>query len=722
MNETETSSADEWADFIPSGDTPVLASRPLHPDCQMVGRMSEYGDERWNLTPAILERDTSSLSIDFTTVPKPFVSLMKLVVWKLLNHEGGESASNRRVQRLSVRSIGGSSFRGLRSFVIWTHSQGIVWLCDVTAEDLERYREHVSRSGQSVDKQEDLLGEVRRLWSLRTILPTEARLPASPPWGNDRLWVLIGKKRTQIANRTPRIAPETMEALLGWAMRFIDNFGPDIAAAYHERLRYATGDTFRGPGRIWDSRLSAVDATAHLVARLAVSGESLPGTKRPQGIKLNESHMGRLYGLSGAAFRSSKVLAAIQDSGVPIREGSPMYLPICGTLNGEPWRQASISYDEAGVLIRHLVTACFIVIAYLSGMRSGEVLNLQRGCLKQDSKTGIWLVSGRHWKGVKDEDGNKQAEGTIRSDPWVVVEPVARAIVTLESLSDVEHLFPSVLDGEKSATRTKALRPGRCRSSSAIAKDITALVEHCNEMAASNGLAQGIPPDRHSMLISPSRFRRTLAWFICRRPRGLAACGLQYGHIHSRVTQGYAGTYEAGFLDDVAFEDWLERLDRLSAADQELSAGGAVSGPAAQKYIGRVSDATARFQGRVLKTAREARMLVRDPALQVFEGWAMSCVFDRDKALCWKKVKALDAVAEPNFGRCDPACRNIARTDDDMTEIESRIALLQQTLDDPLCPPIRLERERIELSRLTKLLDEHMQEAVRRSDGDGRGR
>jgi hypothetical protein len=710
-----TLDANESAVFVASGDTPILVNRPLHSDWERVGSLSQFRDQRWNLTPAILEGNSSSLSIDFATVPQPFVDSVKLVIWNLLNHEGNQSAANRRVQRLAVRSIGGQCFRGLRSFVTWAHSRRIAFLCDVTDDDLELYLKHVSGSGQSVDKQEDLLGEVRRLWSLRQILPLADRLPASPPWGNDRLWVLIGKKRTQTANRTPRISPDTMEALLSWAMRFVDDFGLDITAAYYERLRYVAQAKAPGSEPAAEKGLSAVDVTAQLLARLAMSGESLPGTKSPDGVTLNQSHMGRLCGFSGASFGSGKVIEVIKTSGVPIREGSPMYLPIRGRLNGEPWRQESIGYEEAAVLIRHLVTACFVVIAYLSGMRPGEVLNLQRGCLELDSKTGICLVNGRHWKGVKDEEGNKQAEGTVRSDPWVVVEPVARAIAILESLSHTNFLFPPLLSGEKSATRALALRPGRCRGSGALAKDITAFMDYCNEFTELRGLSQGIPPDRNSLSISPSRFRRTLAWFICRRPRGLAACGIQYGHLHSRVTQGYAGTYEAGFVDDVAFEDWLERLDRLSAADEELGSGGAISGPAANEYRRRIADVSVRFEGRVLKTAREARLLLKDPALQVFEGRAMTCVFDPDKALCRKKARSLDSGAGPDLGRCKADCLNIARTDGDVAEIKSHIILLDRTIDDPLCPPIRLERERQERSRLSKLLDEHARSAAKGS-------
>jgi hypothetical protein len=45
-----------------------------------------------------------------------------------------------------------------------------------------------------------------------------------------------------------------------------------------------------------------------------------------------------------------------------------------------------------------------------------------------------------------------------------------------------------------------------------------------------------IPPDPSGRPLAPSRLRRTLAWFIVRRPRGLVAGAIQYGHVQVQVT------------------------------------------------------------------------------------------------------------------------------------------------------------------------------------------
>ena len=57
-----------------------------------------------------------------------------------------------------------------------------------------------------------------------------------------------------------------------------------------------------------------------------------------------------------------------------------------------------------------------------------------------------------------------------------------------------------------------------------------------------------------------------LTWFIVRRPRGLVAAAVQYGHLRVQMTLGYAGNYASGFPDEIAFEDWLARLDTLADA------------------------------------------------------------------------------------------------------------------------------------------------------------
>jgi hypothetical protein len=101
-----------------------------------------------------------------------------------------------------------------------------------------------------------------------------------------------------------------------------------------------------------------------------------------------------------------------------------------------------------------------------------------------------------------------------------------------------------------------------------------------------------------------------------RRPRGLVAAAIQYGHINVHVTPGYAGNYASGFPDDLAFEQWLERIDQATDLEAYLDAGGHLSGPAAGELEQRVRGTSEKFAGKVLLTGRQARKLLQDPCFR----------------------------------------------------------------------------------------------------------
>jgi len=54
------------------------------------------------------------------------------------------------------------------------------------------------------------------------------------------------------------------------------------------------------------------------------------------------------------------------------------------------------------------------------------------------------------------------------------------------------------------------------------------------------------------------------------------------------MTLGYSGTYDSGFPDEHAYEQWLYRLDGITADHDRLTAGEHVNGPAADRHRHRV--------------------------------------------------------------------------------------------------------------------------------------
>jgi hypothetical protein len=105
-----------------------------------------------------------------------------------------------------------------------------------------------------------------------------------------------------------------------------------------------------------------------------------------------------------------------------------------------------------------------------------------------------------------------------------------------------------------------------------IRRDIAGLIDWVNNYCDTHHRAGASPPDLNGGAITGRRLR-TLAWHIARKPRGLVAAAIQYGHLRVQMTLGYAGTYASGFPDELAFEDMLARLDELANAHDRLAQG-----------------------------------------------------------------------------------------------------------------------------------------------------
>jgi integrase len=65
---------------------------------------------------------------------------------------------------------------------------------------------------------------------------------------------------------------------------------------------------------------------------------------------------------------------------------------------GGPWRTSDVDATELSRLTRHVITASFLAITYLSGIRTGEALNLRRGCISRDPALGLIFMSGQQLK------------------------------------------------------------------------------------------------------------------------------------------------------------------------------------------------------------------------------------------------------------------------------------------------------------------------------------
>ncbi|MFB6506504.1 MULTISPECIES: hypothetical protein [unclassified Streptomyces] len=693
----------------PGPDTLVLMNREIASDVNPV-RLSRFADMRWDLNPGIFEAHARSQSLNFETIPEPLRLATKFYVWQLINHPKARTMRRSGTRRTALHTIEIFFYGSLQPVMKWFVAQGITEFCQVTHEMLWEYLDALDTDGVAITKRYRRITEVRRLWVHRSILPFYLRLPEAPPWDGEDTKDLLERTRGDRENRTKRISEHTMQPLLRWAIRFLEDFSDDILAAWeeHQVLLARRPERMRGKRRLRKPGELQADVATYLDG-LRSRGESLPGTRRDDGtVDVAWRHIASLLNCANS-FQLTSSGRMIMESGLPISGDINLDCPVTAELDGMPWHPR-VTFTQAPRLARLLSTACFVIVSYLSGARVGEVLNLRRGCVSFDKDTGLWLLEGLYFKGAEDEDGNKIPEGTVREDPWVVIEIVSRAVEILERLHKSHLLFPNRLMPIKQTPGKEPKRRGEARSDRLIADDMATFIAWVNERCQQLGRKDHIPTDPGGP-IAASRFRRTLAWFIRRKPRGLIAASIQYGHAHTQMLQGYAGSYEAGFLDEYAFEDWLFRMEGIAEDERRLLAGEHVSGPAADAYRYRVQAASREFAGRVLTSERQARDLLGNPLLQIHHGEGMTCVLNPVVAACQLRGSADDPMVTPDTDDCRPNCQCLARTDRDIEINKERVAELAEIVDDPIAPPIRHARERHELDRLRAIIEHHQRGA-----------
>ena len=358
---------------------------------------------------------------------------------------------------------------------------------------------------------------------------------------------------------------------------------------------------------------------------------------------------------------------------------------------------------------RLVTTAALVVTAYLTGMRADEVISLERGCcIPSPGRPGSFDINGRTFKAAVRE-GRSIGEGQQREHPWVAIKPVADAISVMEDLHPHHRLFPAAMLKRGQKLPFADVAP----LSNARAEAITALITWANRRAVDLDRAHEMIPQDPEGSISMRRLRRTLAWFIYRRPRGRVALGIQYGHLHAATTDGYGTRVSAGLRDLFPMEEALALSDTLSDAAQQLQAHPTVSGPAADRYMTAVQKYTDRFAGLTL-TARQAADLAADPDVRIYDspGQIMACCFDPSKALCRKDSTAQSNSGTPDLTACDSRCANIARTDQHIDVLREQVADLEQEHASTLTPePIR-HRLKAQLERRRVIIAAHDQTGI----------
>ncbi|MET8212359.1 hypothetical protein ABZT51_41535 [Streptomyces sp. NPDC005373] len=164
------------------------------------------------------------------------------------------------------------------------------------------------------------------------------------------------------------------------------------------------------------------------------------------------------------------------------------------------------------------------------------------------------------------------------------------------------------------------LRGTRARTGSLTVHTLDTRVEDfitwANHEAAARGLAgEVIPPDPHGRI--GTEFRRSLAWHMARRPGGLVALAIQYGHLRTSVAAGFAARSRDGIHDLLDVETARATIDTVADLNAALEDGLGVSGPAARRAI-KAATIAPQYTGTVI-TARQARQILANPHLAVHD-------------------------------------------------------------------------------------------------------
>ncbi len=250
-------------------------------------------------------------------------------------------------------------------------------------------------------------------------------------------------------------------------------------------------------------------------------------------------------------------------------------------------------------------------------------------------------------------------------------------------------------------------RANQAKTTKQTRRDLAAFVDGINACCDIHGLPDRIPlVAGQRWHLTTSQFRRTLAWFIARRPGGVIAGAIAYRHHRAQVFEGYAGTSRSGFRAEVEAEEALERGERLLAMVEGYEHQQLV-GPAAQEAKARLEEfgRQAGFAGLVVTDERRLQLIMRRHDPNIHPGKFVTCIHNPDKALCWRPQGNGQGNRQgPVLADCKPlACRNVALTTANLTAWREHLARLNQALSsaEVLAPYLRhrLAEQRDQVAR-----------------------
>jgi hypothetical protein len=657
----------------------VLHNRPLRAGVTLE-QSSRFGEDIWLLGPAFLQQQGRSLTADFTAIPAHYRVVSKELLYAMLS--GPPPPGQPRPSIATTHSY----LRGLKKFLNWLDTRPPTRgrasppaLLDLTTVDLQDYQRYLMATLPAWGSRAKARGSVRMLWRYRELLTDRLAFDPQhvPGWGEPQRRGVISE------NATDRIPEQVHGPLMAWALRFVDDFAPDILASarrWHEVNATVPSTTA--------SNLDIGERLHQLLAGYRERGQPLPGH---QSIP-NTLVLANLIGCSRDALTRYDAEIKTAASELGLNPYSVLDVPIAGQLDGRPWIDGTTNEPGLKTSLRVLATmlqaSAYALIAFLSGMRDPEIKHLRRGCLQvqrdSDGQPYRYKITSLAFKGETDPNGTPAT--------WVIGAPAARAIQVLERLQPpgTDLLFAHLTHSLRGPSIERATRAGAL-SSRASNRQLNALVDWIDTYCAVRSRHDSIPlVNNQRWSLTTRQFRRTLAWFIARRPGGAIAGAIAFRHLSVQMFEGYAGTSDSGFRPEVESEQALARGEHLLAmidTHEHLT----LAGPAASEATRRLKefDSQARFAGAIITDDRRLRRLMQreDPA--IYPGKYITCVHNHAAALCQQRRDSRDRQL-PELGNCRPfVCRNVALTPDNVDALGEETTRIDHELATrPLLPPL----------------------------------
>ncbi|MFE7652506.1 hypothetical protein ACFU6M_06205 [Streptomyces bottropensis] len=621
-----------------AADALVLVGRPLMAGA---GPGPRFAEDVWNMAAAyhLPNHHHGQSTIRFATIEDH--------VWRLNAKEYAYSRLTEITEgckRLPSVVTVCREFRELRKlFVFLSDRCPGLRLRELTDDTvLDAFLHHRVEGGST--KPENYAQERGRVkWFLTLLFRTRKSLTFDRlerlPWNGRASKVVAGRRPQE--NTTQRIPPQVLAPYLRGALFYVRIASKDIlgALAEQERIRHPIEEV-KSPTR---ARLEV------FIERRRREGRGMPA--RPTEINLPANH--RTGSDGGVNRKLVAQLARISYNSVDQPANVELLRQAAAELGLEeggmdteisideetdrPWRPRFHSKSLL-IEVRMLLAACYVVTAYLSGMRDSEAQSLKPGChFTEPSADGVierHKLRGTVFKGRRP---------TGDEDTWVVIEPVAQAVAVLESLTDCNRLF---------------YRHGFRHSREGIANTINDLLN-----AFADRLAEVRPHDPIPLIdgkkwrFTTRQFRRTVAWHIAYQPFGVVAGKIQYKHMKVAMFEGYAGSSASGFRKEVENEQQMARLEHFLDQYEDFKAGVRMPTRLAAEFA-RVRDELGDFPGRTIDAAR-LRAMLSNPARTYYPGVLNDCYFEASTALCLSRRPAAGPDTEPVMNHCQPAkCPN----------------------------------------------------------------